>query len=221
MFDSKTCRICNRRFSSSSNRHRHEVSFHGINQLPYNETMESNEISHSDEESDTDQSDQHSVEENNENESDGNHDILSDNESNSSDSENEEDEQKYWSDVIRETCEDLKMQIPNGKLVFHPHNFDLFLEALFANINEKLKFSEYMLYSDDVFAKIKQMADKYGFENDDMDEDEALEKAWDDRKFLLRKHISKYVDVIEKEFEESDNEEQQIDTNNLINQNMI
>jgi len=81
---------------------------------------------------------------------------------------------------------------------------------MFSKLDDRIKFVEYMNEDDEVYGKIQETGLEYKERN--LDEDEANEKAWDDRKFLLKKLLRKYYNVIEEEIDgQSDDEKENIE----------
>ena len=215
MVDSKKCRYCRRKFSSSSNRHRHEVYFHhAVKQDDDDDDDtdngdESMSETKNDKNSDTETSDEEEDQE----------DQRSDEESDSDDSLDSEegDNEKHWPEVLRETCQDVSDEIPGADLVFRHPYFETFLEALYTNLTDRMKFAEYMKEKDDVYRKIQKTADicLHKRENN-FDEDESFEIAWNDRKYLLKKllrnHYKVLADELDNDDEDSEGGEEEVES---------
>ena len=186
MTNSKVCRYCQRKFSSSSNRHRNEIAFHH---------HKPNQISDDD---DNDSSDALISEKGtNEGFSDPE---PTDDEEEESDTDSDE-EVSHWEVLIREACQEVKGEMKNIKDVLREQNYDTFLDILQDKLNEKMRFAAFMRDKDPVYVKIQETANE---DMGDLDDEEALAKAWNKRKYLLKWLLKSYSDVIDEELNDSE-----------------
>ena len=122
------------------------------------------------------------------------------------DSEMEDDENQeiesgedYWSSLIVRTFDemDLQSEIENGNEILGEPILSQFLEELRENLEKRMKFAQYMEEEDETYREIQNTANQYK----DLDSDEAFEKAWNERKYLLKRLLRDHMDVIEDEIE--------------------
>ena len=194
--DSTICRFCAIQFYSNFNRRRHEMRVH---QKEVQEEVEDYDTDHS---ASTNSQDS----DNNQNRKE---DIFDDKDD--TDSEKSSDsEENYWSELIIETCRemDLKNEIKSPKDVLFEPMLSRFLEELRDNIDKRMKFADYMNSHDKIYQEIQNTVERY--ERNDLEEDEAFEKAWNERKYLLKRMLKDNLDVIERTLKEcSDSEEEE------------
>ena len=186
--DSTVCKFCQHKFYSSSNRHRHEVYCHKMaaNQYGMGETYDSD---HSDNDSDNEEP----------------------TETNSDSSQGEAEQQDHWEMLIAETCRemDIHKEIKNPKDIMTNPVLSEFLEELRQNLESKMDFAQYMQNEDKTYQELQNTAER--FSRKDLDEDEAFEKAWNERKYLLKRLLRDNLDIVQKvlneKVEDSDEEE--------------
>jgi hypothetical protein len=129
-------------------------------------------------------------------------------EDNEETTESKKEEQDYWETMIAETCREMELhkEIKNPKELMKEPMLGEFLEELRQNIENKMKFADYMQNEDKVYKEIHSTAERY--EEKDLDEDEAFEKAWNKRKYLLirllRDNLYIVQDVLNENYEDSD-----------------
>ena len=178
-------------FSRSDNRVRHEQQFHGGE-----ETMsEVSEVTQNTEENN--QTDQE-MDENEENEEE-------ETEEEDDNEENEDyDEEMCWKEILEESAED-------GYMTEHPERYltDPYLGAIVERIKnvvqQKLKIAHYLEDDDGTYREIKETIERY--ENQGCLDDEAVEKAWSERRFLIKKKIKEHLDVFRPEDDDEDNDD--------------
>ena len=195
--DSTICRFCHRKFYSSSNRHRHETYFH---------KMVSKQHEIKDESFDSQPSGV--ISDNEENE------VPTDSEKQNEEKEQEED-QDHWEMLIDETCREMNIQkeIQNSKDILVDPILGEFLEELRQNLESRMKFAQYMEDHDKIYQEIQTTAER--FRQKDLDEDEAFEKAWNKRKYLLKRLLRDNLNIIENVMNETDDEENsEVEDNN-------
>ncbi len=186
--DSIVCRFCDIQFYSNFNCRRHELRVH---QKEMKE-MEDNDSDHSSSTGSQDSSDTQ----------DRRKDILDEQDDTESEKSSESGEH-YWSELITEICREieLKNEIKYPKEVLFEPMLSRFLEELRDNLDSRMKFADYMKNHDKVYQEIQNTAERY--ERKELEEDEAFEKAWNDRKYLLKRMLRDNLDVIEKTLDES------------------
>ena len=201
--DSTICRFCRRKFYSSSNRHRHEAYFH---------KMPSKHDEMNDESFDSKQPDTKSDMEENETPTDSVDEEQTDDQS---EQKEQEEEQDYWEMLIEETCREMniKKEIRNPKDLLVEPILGEFLEELCQQLESRMKFAQYMEDHDKVYQEIQTTAER--FREKDLDEDEAFEKAWNKRKYLLKWLLRDNLNIIKDVLNESDDgENSEIEDNN-------
>ena len=200
--DSTICRYCNQQFYSSSNRRRHELYVHQKKGLVKMEDYDYQESNNSSQESnDTEKSVK---------------DVLDEE---GSDSESPENEEDYWATLIIKTCRemDIGKEIEKPKDILNDPILSEFLEELRENLDGRMKFAEYMQIHDKVYQEIQDTAEHYS--RKDIEESEAFEKAWNKRKYLLKRLLRDNLDVIKEVMEEgNDSEEEQEEEDDNNNQ---
>ena len=114
------------------------------------------------------------------------------------------DSQNHWPTLIQEICEkmDLQTEISEATEVLVEPLLTEFLEELRENLEKRIKFVDYMKEEDKTYQEIQSTADQYN----GLDEDEAFEKAWNDRKYLLKRLIREHIEVIENVLENNNEE---------------
>ena len=127
----------------------------------------------------------------------------------------EEDEQKTvslddnWSILINETFEGmyLESEIENANEILSDPLLSQFLEELRENLEKIMKFADNMKEEDETHQAIQKTTNQY--ENHD-DDDEAFDKAWNERKYLLKRLLHDHIEVIENAIEmtEQDKDEE-------------
>ncbi len=199
IMDSKICRFCNIQLYSSYNRRRHELSVHQNEK----EEMENYVSDHSTSTGSQESSDTQ----------DRRKDLLDENDDTESD-KSSEPEENYWSESIIEICRemDLKNEIKNPKEVLSEPLLSRFLEEIRDNIGNRMKFADYMKNHDKIYQEIQSTAEQY--EQKELDEDEAFEKAWNKRKYLLKRMLRDNLDVIEKTLDENNDSSDEEDQEN-------
>ena len=196
--DHFVCQYCNQRFYSKFNLHRHQLRFHRA-------LMEfGQEINEMESEIGSQNSD--NAEESEEK------DIFDEDGSDSQRSEKEEeseseDDYDHWQVLINETFKEIGLhkEIKNPKEILREPLLSEFLEELRENLETRMKFADYMQNEDKVYQEIQNTAERHS--RKDLEEDEAFEKAWDDRKYLLKRLIRDNLDVIKSAMEESASED--------------
>ncbi len=115
----------------------------------------------------------------------------------------------YWSTLISRTFDemDLQSEIENGDEILCEPMLSQFLEELRENLEKRMKFAQYMEEEDETYREIQNTANQYK----DLDSDEAFEKAWNERKYLLKRLLRDHMDVVENEMENGDNKVKEYD----------
>ncbi len=126
-----------------------------------------------------------------------------------SDEEADDDklEWKYWQKLIKQAIGKMGTDIPeNGKELLREPHLSSFLEKIRHNLEKRMTFAQYMDFYDPIYAQIQKTADGYE-ENHEMDDGEAFEKAWENRKYLLKRFFRNHIDEIEEELTDVSKEE--------------
>ncbi len=192
MMDSTFCKYCDHQFYSSSNRRRHKLHVHQRGGLL---TME-----------DIDDQVSNTSSQNSDNTEEPEKDIFDEDGSDSQRSEKEED---HWATLIMETCRemDIGKEIVKPKDILNDPIFSEFLEELRENLDSRMKFAEYMQVHDKVYEEIQCTAERYA--RKDIEDSEAFEKAWNKRKYLLKRLLRENLAVVKEVMEEGSDTEQQ------------
>ena len=196
MDQNNVCQYCHQRFYSSFNLHRHQLRFHRALMEFAQEDQEINDM-----ESEIGSQDSDNIKE------DETNDVPETEESDT------DDEYDYWQVLISETFKEmgLRREIKNPKEILLDPVLSEFLEELRENLEGRMKFAEYMQNKDKVYQEIQNTAERHS--RKDLDEDEAFEKAWNERKYLLKRLIRDNLNVIKSAMEESGSEESEDETN--------
>ena len=199
----RICSVCNQAFSSSFNRLRHERTFHRNDfddeeaNVMANETVpfEGGRIVRFGEDEDEEHS-SGSDEEDKEETSD----------SDGKDEDEGDDAPDYWRDVIAEVIEDGGLKVKAAELVLQEPFLSDFVSKIKDNVEDKVQFAKDMEEKDDCYQKINDAIEEY--ENKEYDREEAVEAAWHDRRFLVRRVIEKNMDLIQEVLKEEDSGEE-------------
>ena len=196
MDQNNVCQYCHQRFYSSFNLHRHQLRFHRALMEFAQEDQEINDM-----ESEIGSQDSDNIKE------DETNDVPETEESDT------DDEYDYWQVLISETFKEmgLRREIKNPKEILLDPVLSEFLEELRENLEGRMKFAEYMQNKDKVYQEIQNTAERHS--RKDLDEDEAFEKAWNERKYLLKRLIRDNLNVIKSAMEESASEESEDEQN--------
>jgi hypothetical protein len=197
---SKSCTVCSRVFSSSSNRHRHEKFFHGQvgnGRQDFNEDEEaprynfgqpdviSGDRSEDDTMSDEEGKSEKSKEEN--------------------ESDDATDQNDYWLNVISDALDNYDMQIPTAEDIAKEPYLSDFVNAMKLVVEEQIQFVKHMEEEDELYQKINETIERY--ESNDYDREEAVDAAWHDRRFLMRRVIEDNMNMIEMKWKDEHKED--------------
>jgi hypothetical protein len=190
-----TCNTCSRVFSSSSNRHRHEKFFHG-------QVGNGRKIFNEDEESPRYNFGQPDVIPGERIEEDpvSDEDVKSVKSSDSEESDSDPKKRNYWLNIVSDALDNYDIQIPTAEdIVKEPYLSD-FVNLMKIVAEEQIQFVKYMEEEDDLYRKINETIERY--ESNDYDREEAVDAAWHDRRFLIRRVIEDNMNLVETQWEE-------------------
>ena len=206
MDQNNVCQYCHQRFYSSFNLHRHQLRFHRALMEFAQEDQEINDM-----ESETGSQDSNNINEDETNDAPESEDETNDEPK--SEEFDTDDEYDYWQILINETFKEMGLhkEIKNPKEILLDPILTEFLEELRENLEGRMKFAEYMQNQDKVYQEIQNTAERHS--RKDLDEDEAFEKAWNERKYLLKRLIRDNLNVIKSAMEESASEESEDEQN--------
>ena len=206
--DAKACHHCNRRFSSSSNRLRHEKYFHRKDvsestndpelrntMSPSSEVETENSMTTEDDNDDDDDDDDNSQEV----------DDDDDEESIAGSDDSDESCADPWRELISETCEQADIDVESAEQVLQEPYLSEFLEMMGKILQKKINMVKNLQEKDATYEKVQSTIDRCT--DKDYDDDEAFEKAWDKRKFLLKKVLKNNLDLIEEKLINNSEEE--------------
>jgi hypothetical protein len=190
-----TCNTCSRVFSSSSNRHRHEKFFHG-------QVGNGRKIFNEDEESPRYNFGQPDVIPGERIEEDpvSDEDVKSVKSSDSEEPDSDPKKRNYWLNIVSDALDNYDIQIPTAEdIVKEPYLSD-FVNLMKIVAEEQIQFVKYMEEEDDLYRKINETIERY--ESNDYDREEAVDAAWHDRRFLIRRVIEDNMNLVETQWEE-------------------
>ena len=167
----RNCAHCSSLFSSSSNRLRHERLFHSEmdNEKVDSETLESEDEQ---DEATNEQCDHHE-------------------EDDSGTDSDEEQVCSLWNEVVRAAC--VGSQLNNREMVLKEPFLSDFVDKMKEFVENRIQFVQSMEL-DEQYTKINETIDK--FENDGYDREEAVDTAWHNRRFLVRRIIEHHLDTV-------------------------
>jgi hypothetical protein len=121
----------------------------------------------------------------------------------SSDSEEPDSDPKkrnYWLNIVSDALDNYDIQIPTAEdIVKEPYLSD-FVNLMKIVAEEQIQFVKYMEEEDDLYRKINETIERY--ESNDYDREEAVDAAWHDRRFLIRRVIEDNMNLVETQWEE-------------------
>ena len=222
------CRYCHKTFSSSSNRHRHEKSLHSNVKPSKAMKRMLDECNDSDEWSDSDNVIAKKIKAGkatnitNDKEDSDNKDKSSTQEAASSvgpinfydddytlfDTNDSKRSWGYWEELVSEAIQQISDGPEDAKEILKESYFDEFLESLYELVDKQLKFVDYMTKNDPVFKQIQGTARRYMAEMA-IGQGEAFEKAWNDRKYLLKRYLRHHIGDIQNEIFDGKKDEEE------------
>ena len=176
----KVCNYCNRKFSSSSNRVRHERIFHKLLKMsggsihPDDNDDPFHSATNQSDEDDTD-TDEDDKEENDKEEND------------KEDDESDEDGDDRWDEVLTAAKAEYGESSDN---VFVEPYLSQFVEHVKNYVEERMQFVKDMEF-DQCYEKINKAVEKYVQQG--YDRKEAVDAAWNDRRFLVKQIMEAYT----------------------------
>ena len=121
---------------------------------------------------------------------------MSDDSEQNSDNGTNEVQWKHWEQLIKLTINEMENEMPKeAKDLLHEPCLSIFMEKMLENLEKYMTFTQNMKDDDPIYAKIQKTADTY--EDQNMEEGEAFEKAWNDRKILIKRFLRDHIDDIE------------------------
>ena len=223
--DPTICHICSIQLSSSSNRRRHEKLVHKMvasvdSDSATNESSQDIAVDKSwpQYESNTGYTGSTVMQEETETVSSTMEDELTDTGSSTTEDEDLDSEtEQNWVVLLKETFD--RINITNADELLKEPLFSEFLEVLRDTLQERLEFASYFENDDDVYKSILNTS--YNYLDKDLGQDEAIEKAWDERKFLVRAFFRDNPMLVQRalteeakeELEENESEEEIDDEN--------
>ncbi len=110
-----------------------------------------------------------------------------------------EAEWKFWSLLVKESLKSMPKLPENAQelLLESPYLTDFF-DKMRQNMEDRIKVSDYMRYEDPIYGQLKATADRY-VEEKGLEQDEAFEKAWEERKYLLKRYLRHHSHEIDKQ----------------------
>ena len=168
----RSCSSCTRSFSSSSNRIRHERLFH----KPSDEKETVEDYPENNSESDEDPSDEEMKDEEKQDE--------------------ERESRDMWRDIVLHACLEFKNELLTraDQVLLEPFLSE-FVEHMKEYVEEKFQFVKSM-EQDDQYEKINCMIDQ--LDGEEYDREEAVDCAWHNRRFLVKRMIQENIDLVAK-----------------------
>ena len=118
------------------------------------------------------------------------------------DSEADNDEnQKSWSHwkiLITEAVEEMGKQPSEAAEILKDPYFDDFIEKVRESLSKQIRFADYVKRKDKVFNAIQKSANLFIREMK-LSKGEAFEKAWNERKYLLKRFLRNHLEEIQDE----------------------
>lgn len=185
--DSKSCSICDRKFSNSWNRKRHERIAHSAKDSVISEdSIYDDDDLDSDHENTEDSSSEEST-----------------NEETDSSTEDESENDEAWGELIDIVLDDIDVtpyDVQNAEeFMQNPDLVKLLIKGVMKNTQNLLQLSD-KLENTDLYRKINLTQARLMLKG--YDKEEATEAAWKSRKFLLMRILKENIDVIQDHFDE-------------------
>ena len=111
----------------------------------------------------------------------------------------EDEDDDMWREVIEYACEMTGKPLTEG-VIQEPY-LSQFVDHMKNFVESRIHFVRAM-ENDEDYKKIDQMIDT--FESDDYDRDEAVDTAWHNRRFLVKRIIERNMSVVEEQMKEND-----------------
>ena len=107
-----------------------------------------------------------------------------------------ESESDHWGHIIGKACENVSFDhdITTPEQVLKEPYLSEMVGEIGMVVEERMKFANDMENKDKTYEQINNRIERY--ESDDMPRDEAVQTAWHDRRFLIRKMLMENLDII-------------------------
>lgn len=114
-------------------------------------------------------------------------------------SDEEDGDTDYWREIIATACQGIEFEDPEDLL--REPQLSHAVDAIRQLVENRLAFAAHIEYDNEVYERIKAEMDRL----DGLNEDDAQEAAWHNKRFLIKRVLAENLDVLKEEDEEEEN----------------